>query len=413
MQKHYVIIGNSAAGIFAADAIRERDQAGDITLISEEIHDAYSRCLTTYYVSGYTNKPGMLIRPADYYERQSINFLRGKKVVGIDPVLRQVLLESDKKVAYDRLLIASGASAKRMDIAEARPGEVLVLRTMEDADALIAKIEMGQRRVCVLGAGLVSLKTAGALAEHGLEITIAVTSQHILSQQFDPAGANILYKHLEKNGVRFLFGVNARRILHDEQGALSGLELDDGTVVSCDFVFVGKGVQPNTAFVPEEVRRVNSDWIAADDYMQTSVPEIYAAGDCVMAKDKLFNRLNSYALWPNAAEQGRVAGANMAGDTIAYAGALSMNSLQFFGLHAICGGDGRGIEAGSTALVFSQPKRNQYRKLVFLNGKLTGFILIGQTKNAGVLLHRLGKELSSQECHDLLEQGVAAELASI
>jgi len=413
MQKHYVIIGNSAAGIFAADAIRERDQAGDITIISEEIHDAYSRCLTTYYISGYTDKPGMLIRPADYYERQSINFLRGKRVIGIDPALRQVLLESDEKVPYDRLLIASGASAKRVDIAGAKPGEVLFLRTMEDADALIGKIKQGQRRVCVLGAGLVSLKTAGALAEHGLDITIAVTSRHILSQQFDPEGADILYKHLEKNGVRFIFGVSATRILHDEQGALSGLELDTGTVVPCDFVFVGKGVQPNTSFVPKEVRRVNLDWIAVDDYMQTSVPEIYAAGDCVMAKDKLFNRIVSYALWPNAAEQGRVAGANMAGDTIAYEGALSMNSLQFFGLHAICGGDGRGIEAGSSTLVFSNPEKSQYRKLVFLNGKLTGFILIGQTENAGVLLHRLGKELSGQECHDLLEQGVAAELATM
>ncbi|NLE90508.1 MAG: hypothetical protein GX602_06230, partial [Dehalococcoidales bacterium] len=92
---------------------------------------------------------------------------------------------------------------------------------------------------------------------------------------------------------------------------------------------------------------------------------------------------------------------------------LSMNSLQFFGLHAICGGDGRGIEAGSSTLAFSNPEKSQYRKLVFLNGKLTGFILIGQTENAGVLLHRLGKELSGQECHDLLEQGVAAELATM
>ncbi|SHJ37706.1 NAD(P)/FAD-dependent oxidoreductase [Parasporobacterium paucivorans] len=411
MNKHYVIIGNSAAGIFAADAIRERDQEGLITVISEETQDAYSRCLTTYYVSGYTDRERMMLRPSDYYETQSINFLRGLKVTKIDAPSKQVILSSGVRVSYDTLLIASGASPRLMDIPDAKPGDVHVMRTMKDADALIKKISNGQKRVCVLGAGLVSLKTASALAEHGLDITIVVTSQHILSQQFDSEGADILYRHLKNNGVRFLFGLSASRVLHDSLGAVSGVELNDGSVVSCDFIFMGKGVNPNTSFIPEDVARIQSDWIEVDDHMKTSVPDIYAAGDCVMAKDKLFGGSRSYALWPNATEQGQIAGANMAGSPVAYEGALSMNSLQFFGLHAICGGDGRGSEAGSFAVILSEPERNQYRKFVFQNRKLTGFILIGKTKNAGVLMQRLGKELSPEECHSLLDHGVIAEIS--
>lgn len=412
MKKHYVIIGNSAAGIFAADAIRERDPEGLITLISEEMQNAYSRCLTTYYVSGYTDRERMMLRPSDYYEKHSIRFLRGQKATGIDPAARQVLFASGENISYDLLLIASGASPRLMDIPGAAPGDIHVMRTMQDADRLIEKIQKGQKRVCVLGAGLVSLKTASALAEHGLDITIAVTSGHILSQQFDSEGADILYRHLEKNGVRFVFDVTAAQVLHDEQGAVSGVELSDGSVVSCDFIFMGKGVHPNTSFIPEQIARARTDWIEVDEYMKTSVPGIYAAGDCVMGKDKLFGGCRSYALWPNAAEQGRIAGANMAGSPSAYEGALSMNSLQFFGLHAICGGDGRAREAGSLAVVHSEPERNHYHKFVFQNQKLTGFILIGDTKNAGVLMQRLGREISPEECQALLRRGVVAELSA-
>lgn len=351
----------------------------------------------------------MRIRPADHNERLRIEFVGGKRVTGLRPAEREIDLDDGSAIGYDKLLIASGASANRQEIEGAGPGDVFVMRTMADAEALLAAIDGQRKRVAVLGAGLVSLKTAGALAEHGQDITIIVTSQHILSQQFDHESADVLRRRLEEGGVRFIFGASAARLLHGDDGGCQGLELDTGEVVPCDLVFMGKGVHPNTSFVPPEFTLCNGA-IEVDDRLRTSVSDVWAAGDVAMPTDRLTGTRASYAIWPNATEQGAIAGANMAGADLAYAGTVSMNSLSFFGLGAICGGDGRGREPGSTVEVISEPHYDSHRRFVFADGRLTGFVLIGRTANAGILMGQLGTEMTLSECLRLLDNGVVARM---
>ncbi|NLV16576.1 MAG: NAD(P)/FAD-dependent oxidoreductase [Syntrophomonadaceae bacterium] len=403
----YLIIGNSAAGIFAADAIRKYDRQGEIVILSTEEENAYSRCLTTYYVSGQIEKSGMFIRPDQYYAARNINFRGGVRVTGIQVAENQVELEDGSTLGYDKLLIASGAGAARAPIAGAGEEEIHVMRTLADADKILAALKSGRKRVAVLGGGLVSLKTAGALAEHGVPVTIIVTSRHILSQQFDKPGADLIMNRLARNGVRFVMGASAAELLHDRDGACSGLRLDTGEIVDCDLVFMGKGVTPNSDFIPPEIE-MRGKFVKVDKSMVTTVPNIYAAGDVAMSYDKVSGRPAAYAIWPNAAEQGAIAGANMAGRQLQYGGAVSMNSLHFFGLNAICGGDSRGKGPGSIEECVYWPTRSLYQKCVFAEGRLTGFILVGKTANAGVLMAHLGLRLNFEKCLDILDRGLVA-----
>lgn len=397
----YLIIGNSAAGIFAAKAVRRRDNTGEITILSTEKERGYSPCLTTYYLSGQIEKEGMYIVPQDFYEKNNIDFRGGDPVIAIDPQAKEVTLDSGAKLPYDKLLIASGASAVRGDIEGAQHGDIKVMRTMADAETLLSQIKAGKNRVAVLGGGLVSLKTAGALGENHAQVTVVVTSQNILSQQFDKTGADLIMERLAANGVRFILGASAQKVVHRENGE-KYLRLTNGEEIPADVIFMGKGVTPNTRFLPEDMEMAGKG-IKVDKYMATNIPDIYAAGDVAVSFDKVTGEEAVYAIWPSATEQGEVAGANMAGEAISYQGAVSMNSLHFFGLKAICGGDSRGKTPEATSQCQLSPSAGVYRKCVFLKDKLIGFILVGKVENAGILMANLGRELTFDQCMELLD----------
>ncbi|MEG0998713.1 MAG: FAD-dependent oxidoreductase [Clostridiales bacterium] len=401
----YLIIGNSAAGVFAADAIRERDKEGEIEILSTEKEKVYSRCLTTYYLSGQISENGMYIRPDDYYEKNRIKFKGGVRVTGISVAEKLVQLKGGEVVNYDKLLIASGASATRGSIEGARESDIYLMRTMEHAKNLMAQVKKGKNRVVVLGGGLVSLKTAGALGENGVDVTIVVTSQNILSQQFDKIGADLIMERLKDNGVKFILGASAKKLHH--HFTHKTLELTNGEEIQCDVVFMGKGVVPNTEFLPQEIELAGNG-IKVDKYMRTTVKDVYAAGDVATSFDKLTGKPSLYAIWPIATEQGEIAGANMAGDNLEFLGSVSMNSLHFFGLNAICGGDSREKIPGSVEEHYLCGERNIYQKCVFADGRLTGFILVGKVANAGILMGRLGEKCSFEQCMDILENGFAA-----
>lgn len=400
----YLIIGNSAAGIFAAQAVRQRDKEGEITILSTEKERAYSPCLTTYYVSGQIEKEGMYIVPPDFYTKNNIDFRGGDPVIALDSFTKEVTLGSGQRLSYDKLLIASGASAVRGNIEGAAEGDILVMRTMADAEALLSQVKAGKNRVAVLGGGLVSLKTAGALAENNAQVTVVVTSQNILSQQFDKTGADLIMNRLAANGVKFILGASAEKVIYRDSEE-KYLRLTNGEEIPADVIFMGKGVTPNNQFLPTDIELAGKG-IKVDSHMATNLRDIYAAGDVAVTFDRLTSQEAVYAIWPSATEQGEVAGANMAGDAITYQGAVSMNSLHFFGLKAICGGDSRGKTPEAVSQCQLCSDASIYRKCVFHQGRLIGFILVGKVENAGVLMANLGNELTFDQCMALLDNSL-------
>lgn len=407
MNTRYLIIGNSAAGIFAAEAIRKRDALGEITILSTEREEAYSRCLTTYYIEGKTDKAKMRLRSADHWQKLGVVVRCGETVTIIDVDNKRVHLADGSFVPYDKLLIASGASARKVPLAGANENDIYRMRTLEDADRLLAAVKGGKKRVALFGGGLVSLKTAAALAKCDAELTLVSASDRLLSSQLDETAGKILADHMEACGVRLIFHTTAEKMLHDANDQCCGVELSSGEILPCDLFFAGKGVTPNSDFAP--VVKDENGFIVVDQRMETNIKDIYAAGDVALSFDKLSGEPAVYAIWPSATAQGEIAGRNMTGEKVIYEGAVSMNALEFMGLKAIVAGDGIGVAPDAVSECRYIPQRNIYQKCVFRNGCLVGYILMGETQNAGVLTARLGQELTFEQCLVLLECGAVLE----
>ncbi|MDA8442830.1 MAG: FAD-dependent oxidoreductase [Peptococcaceae bacterium] len=398
----YVIIGNSAAGVFAAQAIRRSDTTGTLTMLSEENYPVYARCLTSYYLTGSLPEERLFIRPADFYAQHNIALHTGQKVIRVDTKAKAVVSASGQVFAYDKLLIATGASPVIPAIPGVTAQGVSGLRTLEQAKAIVARVKTARQAV-ILGGGFVALKAAYALRQAGLAVTCIISSGQILSQILDAVAAAEVARVLTQQGITLRYGSEVTEILQ-ESGVVQGVGLGTGERLPADIVICGKGVKPNTALLQHSGIAVAAG-ILVDTHLQTNLPDVYAAGDVAQATDVVTQQPKTNALWPNAAEQGDIAGKNMAGVTTYYAGSLGMNSADFYGLSVIAAGEARAHGANYAVIQLNQAP-GVYRRLVFRDDKLVGYILVGQTAQAGVLtaLVKAGTKLSV-EAREQLSQG--------
>lgn len=374
-----VIIGNSAAGVSAAEAIRSIDKDASITIISDEKYGFYSRCLLTYYLSGQIDKEKLFIRPGDFFEKLNIIFKPQKRAQKITN--ESVILEDGSSVEYDNLLIATGASANTIDIPGADVDDMFCMRSYDDLIAI--NLRLGDAKsVAVVGGGLVGIKTACALAEKGIKVTVLIASNHVLSQMIDQNAGNIVRSILEDNNLKIITGVTPQEIIKKSQ-KVAGISLSNGEIIDCQLIIVGKGVEPNTDLVKDLKIGVKTG-IVVDNKMQTGIKGIYAAGDVAETMDIALQSSRVNAIWPCAVEQGRIAGTNMAGQIRQYHGSLRMNSISSFGLDVITLGIVDPEDDGFEIFIPKYNiKQNIYHKLILKDDILYGAILVNDIKQAG------------------------------
>ncbi|MDP3789283.1 MAG: FAD-dependent oxidoreductase, partial [Candidatus Omnitrophota bacterium] len=321
--KQFVIIGNSAAGIAAAEAIRQNDKSSKITILSDEGYLSYCRCLISYYLAGEVNEENIIYRPEPFYKENNIELLLNKKVVSVDAEKKRITLADKSQLGYDALLIATGASPKfPQGLKGLKNKGVFGLRTLKDAKD-IAGLFTAAAPVCVLGGGLVGLKAGYALKKRGAKVKVIVKSKQVLSQMLDACAAGMVQKKLEENGIEIIMGADAVEIIGDNQ--VNAIKLDSGKEIACSLIIVGKGVSPNID-IAKEAKLKCGEGILTDNHLQSSVSGIYAAGDVCENLDVSIGKTAVNALWPVAVEQGRIAGANMAGAARVYDGSVGMNS---------------------------------------------------------------------------------------
>jgi NAD(P)H-nitrite reductase large subunit len=398
--KQFVIIGNSAAGLAAVEAIREKDKASKIVVISDEDYNSYCRCLISYYLAGDVKEETLAYRTETFYRENNVELLLNKKAARVDSKKNRVVLEDKSQVNYDSLLIATGSRPKFPDIQGIKKEHVFGFRTIKDAKAIEGLLPI-TKTACVLGAGLIGLKAAYALRKRNIEVKVVIKSKQILSQMLDPEAAALLQHKLEENGIDLIFGQDVAEIIGN--GDIKAVKLDSNKVLGCSMVIVGKGVQPNTEVAREADIKIG-EGIIANDYLQTAVPNIYAAGDVAETYDVTAGKPAVNALWPIAVEQGKIAGANMAGEKLAYEGSLGMNAIEFFGLATVSLGvykikDG---EAGCEELKLPDGKSGTYKKLILKDNRLIGAILVGNIKNSGVFLKLIREKADVSSLKDKL-----------
>lgn len=389
--KQYLIIGNSAAGIAAIEAIRAKDNDSKLTVISDEEYSAYCRCLISYYLAGGVTQKLLSYRSSEFYKDYNVELILKKKVTRIDPKKGRVICEDKTQLNYDSLLIATGASPKFPDIKGIKKKGVFGFRTLKDAQDIEGLLPI-TKTACILGGGLIGLKAAYALRKRNIEVKVIIKSNQVLSQILDFEAASFVQRRLEENGIELILGQDVTEVIGN--GDVKAVKLESGKVIATALVVVGKSVSPNVDLIKDTNIKVN-EGIVADAHLQSSISNIYTAGDVCESFDITLGKPAVNALWPIAVEQGKAAGANMRGESTNYEGSIGMNSTDFFGLPIVSMGMSkvRPVE-GIEEIKISNVKQGLYKKVVLKNGILLGAIFVGDIQNSGVYLRLIREKVN-------------------
>jgi NAD(P)H-nitrite reductase large subunit len=386
----YVILGNGVAAIHAAEAIRSLDSQGSITMVSDEVCDPYCRPMISMVLEGAISPDLLPIRGPSFYGNLGIEPVLGSRVTSLDAAGRRVILGDGRAFSFDRLLIATGADPRPVKATGSDIEGVFFMRTERHVRQMLDVLPRA-RRALVLGGGLVGFKAAYGLLKRGLKVTMLIRSGYPLSLQVDETAGNLIQGELVRRGLEVRVEVEATAFVGN--GTVRAAHLSDGSTVDCDMVVIGKGVLPAHDFVPRD--RVPVDLgILVDEHMETGVPGIFAAGDVAESMDIARKTRWVNAIWPEAVQQGRIAGLNMAGRRVAYRGSLSRNVIRIFDLDVMTAGwvsppDDDGFET----MQHLEPRGRTYRKLVFREDRLVGMTLVNDIEQGGVLMSLIRSEL--------------------
>jgi NAD(P)H-nitrite reductase large subunit len=375
----HVIVGASAAGMAAAEAIRKRDPTAEIVMLSDEAHPPYYRPLIPYLI--YQGKTGDELLREPRLTPANLDLRLKARATGLDPAKHTLALADGSTIAYDRLLLATGASPIQPNIEGLDGSDVFTLRTWEDALG-IAKAAKAAKSALVLGAGRIGMKSAFALRHLGLNVTVVELIDRIVPQQLDAESAAIFSEAVAKAGIETILGHTIKQVNRRGKKVTSVI-LDDGRELKADFVVIGVGVVANLDLAMAGGLRV-ARGLQVDKHLCTSDPHIFAAGDVVETRDIVSGDAIVSGIWTNAVTMGQIAGDNMAGGNSTYAGAFSLlNAMELGGLPVISVGEVHRT-TGADIEVFAERHGSNYRKLVFRGDRLIGLILVGQIERAGV-----------------------------
>jgi NAD(P)H-nitrite reductase large subunit len=368
----YVIIGNSAAGIGAVEGIRQIDRHGEITVITSEPYHTYSRPLISYLLLGKVTEDGMKYRSSSFYSDNNCALLANTAVTEIDTAAKNAVLRDGGRIPYDKLLVATGSSPfvppfEGLDTIK----DKYTFMSLDDVRKLDASLEQN-KRVLIIGAGLIGLKCAEGIHQRVKHITVLDLAPRILSSILDDDGAKLVQNHLESKGVEFRFFATVKSFRNNTA------VLESGETIDFDILVLAVGVRPNTALLNGVVKIDRG--IVVNEKSETTAKDIYAAGDCTQALDISSGQSKIMAILPNAYMQGECAGINMAGGGdggACFSKAIPMNAIGFFGQHIITAGNYSGE-------VYAEAGNGNYKRLYYSDNKLNGYILIGNVEKAGI-----------------------------
>jgi len=367
----YVIIGNGVAGNAAAENIRKLDPEGKIIIFSRESRPFYYVPALPEYLAGEKAADQITLHPQDWYDQRRIDLYLDTRVTQIDAAGKFVETDQGQRFPYDRLLLATGGKAFIPPMPGADSPGVFTLKTLADADR-IKQAAAGAQTVVLIGGGLLGLEAGNGLRKLGLKVMVVEFFPRLLPRQMDAAGAAILARQLQDMGFTFYLGAKTQNIAPGPDGLTVNLE--SGAQLNGGLVLISAGVRPDLSLAQALGLEIDKA-VKVDDSMKTSRDGIYAAGDLIEHRGRF------YGIWPAAMEQGKVAGAAMAGAAATYEGTLPSNVLKVAGIDLMAAGD---IDADGKleALVHQNEAQKTYRKLVLQDNLLVGAILLGDIRGS-------------------------------
>ncbi len=369
-----IIIGSGPAGVSVAETVRAFDRQAELVMLSAEPHPPYSPpAMVDHFLS---DSQAHLWRAPDWPEKIGVDYRSGVKVAAVEPEAHRLRLEDDSMLSYDRLVIATGGRLYAPLEGADLPG-IYNFKSLSAAEALIARVKSGAARTAlIVGAGFIGMEIALLLRSLGVAVTQIEMLDQVMANMLDADTARIAADILQQRGVDLRLKTKAVAFVGN--GHAQGVRLETGEVLQADLLIAATGIKPNLDLLNDS--GIDFRWgIRVDEHLRTNAPQVYAAGDVVEAPDRIIGESYVHAIFPNAVEQGRVVGLNLAGMDTVYAGAERMNSLKHLGLPIIAAG----LKQGDEVL---QARRNGCLRTIYLQqNRLVGFQLVGDIGAAGIL----------------------------
>lgn len=398
MQK-VIIIGNGAAGATAAEVIRKTDKDIKISIYSDEPYPFYSRIKLPHFLGDEIKQEDTYVYKHDWYKEKGIEFHPGTRIEKVEPAEKYILTKKGEKAEYDKLLFATGSANFVPPIKGREKKGFFTLRTIKDVLS-IKEYSSNSKNAVIIGGGLLGLEAARGLKVRGLDVTVVEFSSRLLPRQLDEKGAKVLQRLIEKIGIKVLLSGESDEVLGKNN--VTGLKLKDGRMVESDIIIISAGITPRTELAKEAGIAVNKG-IIINDRIETSIKDIYAAGDCAEFQGRI------YGLWTASSEQGTIGGNNIAGRNTVYNGTTPSATLKIVGIDLTSIGIvnpataipplEKGDEGGFKEIIREDGSDDIYKKLVIKDGKIVGAIILGDTKEVRIIgkLIKNGTDVSKYE----------------
>ena len=379
----YIIIGAGPSGVVAAETLRKTNPGAEITLIGSEPEPPYSRMAIPYFLHNKVGEEGTYLRSPNHYQEQNIAYI-SQYVSAIDTDVKKISLADDTELDYDRLLIATGSHPVSPPIEGIDLPRVVSCWTLEDARKIVSHAQAGSD-VVLMGAGFIGCIILESLVLRGVNLTVVEMGDRMVPRMLNEKAGGLLKKWCVEKGVNVLTSTKITAI-KDGTETMS-VELDNGDTMPADRVITATCVRSNTAFLDGSGIEVK-EGVLVNTFMETSVANVYAAGDVAQGKDFSTGEYQVHAIQPTATSHGRIAALNMAGKRVEHNGSINMNVLDTLGLITHSFGLWMGLEGGDSVEIYN-PDAYKYLNLQFGEGDdadvLIGASTLGMTQHIGVI----------------------------
>ena len=372
MSEPLVIVGNGMAAARLVDELAKTALGRyAIAVIGAEPRLAYNRVLLSSVLAGETASHEIELKPADWWRDRGVTVKYNCRAAEIDVGRRELKIENDESIEFSKLVLATGSTPLRLNVPGADLLGVHTFRDSRDVDLLLT-LAAQRKRVVVVGGGLLGLEAAYGLAKAGAQVDLIHLMDRLMERQLDAPAAALLKSLVERKGIKILLNANTARI-HGETH-VEAVELVDGRRIEAEAVIFAAGIRPNVALAKEAGISVNRG-VVVDDHLQTSAARVFALGECAE------HRGICYGLVEPAYEQARVLARHLAGANAAYPGSVVATNLKVSGVSVFSAGDFLGAD-GTESIVLNDARGGTYKKLVILDGRLTGAVLVGDVADA-------------------------------
>ncbi|MCG7407295.1 nitrite reductase large subunit NirB [Paenibacillus sp. ACRRX] len=392
-----VVIGNGMAGMNAIEQLLKLTDRYEIIVIGAEPHPNYNRIMLSYVLEGSKSIDDIIINNREWYASAGIQLITGCKAVRLDTTLQQVIMEDGSATAYDRVLIATGSNPFILPVPGSTLEGVIGFRSIEDCDSMMEAAKQ-YKKAAVIGGGLLGLEAAKGLVQLGMDVTVVHLPDYLMERQLDVPSAKMLQQELERQGLKFALGKQTTALTGSTR--VTGLTFADGTSLEADLVVMSVGIRPNIDIAMGSDIQVNRG-IVVDDYMQTSVPGVYAVGECTE------HRGICYGLVAPLFEQGAVLAKTLAGvETAPYEGSIVSTKLKV-----------SGVDVFSTGTFLEEPHHDiirlhdgwnrTYKKIVLHDRVVVGAVLFGNIDDSSRLerLVKKGEQMTEELYQELTGSG--------